>query len=98
MIQKTFSKKGTSCKVTFRVPGEEVQVGAAVLGDFNDWNVEANPLVRRKDGTYSTTLTLETGRTYRFRYLIDSERWLNDPDADKLVANRFGSLDSLLEL
>jgi 1,4-alpha-glucan branching enzyme len=98
MIQKTFSKKKTSCKVTFRVAAGEVQVGAALLGDFNDWNVEANPLTRRKDGTYSTTVTLKTGQAYRFRYLIDSERWLNDEQADKLVANRFGSLDSLLEL
>ncbi len=98
MIQKTFTKKRTSCKVTFRVAGDEVQVAAALLGDFNDWRVEANPLTRRKDGSYSTTLTLKPGQSYRFRYLIDGERWLNDEQADRLVANRFGSLDSLVEL
>ncbi len=98
MIQKTFTKTGASCRVTFRVPSEEVQVGAELLGDFNDWRVEANPLTRRKNGSYSTTLTLRTGQSYRFRYLIDGERWLNDEQADKLVANRFGSLDCLLEL
>ncbi len=98
MLSKAFSRKGTSCKVTFRLSGAEVQVGASVLGDFNDWSPGAHPLRRRRDGTYSATVSLPAGRVYRFRYLVDDERWLNDEQADKLVPNRFGSLDSLIEL
>jgi 1,4-alpha-glucan branching enzyme len=98
MIKKTYSKSGASCTVTFRLAGDEVEGAAAVLGDFNDWDREKDPLQERKDGSWSTTLRLEGGRAYRFRYLIDDKRWLNDEEADSLVANRFGSMDGVLEL
>jgi len=98
MIKKTYSKTGSSCTVTFRLPGDEMEAKAAVLGDFNDWDRERDLLQERKDGTWSTTLYLDAGRTYRFRYLIDDKRWLNDEEADSLIPNRFGSMDGVLEL
>lgn len=98
MIKKTYSKTGSSCTVTFRLPGDEVEAKVAVLGDFNEWNRDSDLLQERKDGTWSTTLHLDAGRAYRFRYLIDDKRWLNDEEADSLVANRFGSMDGVLEL
>jgi 1,4-alpha-glucan branching enzyme len=98
MIKKTYSKNGTTCTVTFRLPGDEIESSAAGLGDFNEWSREADLLQERKNGTWSTTLYLETGKTYRFRYLIDDKRWLNDDEADELKPNRFGSLDGIVEI
>jgi hypothetical protein len=38
------------------------------------------------------------GRRYRFRYLLDGERWANDGAADDYVANDFGVDDSVIDL
>lgn len=43
------------------------------------------------NGDWKYTLELERGREYQFRYLINGEQWLNDPNAAKYVPNPFGS-------
>jgi hypothetical protein len=60
--------------------------------------VSAHPMKRRKDGSFSVALTLKTGQSYRFRYLLDGERWENDWEADGYVENDFGDEDSLVSL
>jgi hypothetical protein len=52
----------------------------------------------RKDGKISTTVSLQAGETYRFRYLVDGERWENDWGADGYMPNPFGAEDSLIKL
>ena len=99
MISKSYTKSGSSCRVTFRVPTEDLEAEqVSVLGDFNDWDPESHPLKLRKNGTFSVTFSLEAGRPYRFRYLADGERWFNDEQADSTERNRFGTEDAVLEL
>lgn len=96
MLKKSYSKSGRSCRVTFKLPTEAEQ--AALLGEFNAWNPEANPMKRRKDGTFSVTVSLDAGQEYRFRYLIDGKEWTNDDYPDAVVLNRFGDEDCLVSL
>jgi 1,4-alpha-glucan branching enzyme len=98
MIKKTFHKSGKTCRVTFSVPS---QVGARevhLCGEFNEWNESSHPLKLRKDGSFSTTLTLETAQSYRFRYLLDGARWENESAADAHAPNPFGSDDSIIRV
>ena len=44
------------------------------------------------------TVDLDAGRAYRFRYLLDGQRWDNDWAADAYVANDFGGDDSVVDL
>jgi hypothetical protein len=44
------------------------------------------------------TVSIPTGRPYRFRYFLDGERWENDFSADDYTPNPFGSDDSVLKL
>jgi len=96
MIAKTYSKSASKCRVTFRLPEEAATEEVCVLGEFNDWDPTTHPLKARKNGTFSTTVSLESGQSYRFRYLADGDRWLNDDEADGLDLNQYGSLDSIL--
>lgn len=84
---KQFSKSKPACKVTFLLPAEALEgaKSVAVLGEFNDWSAEAAPLKKQKDGTFKTTVELQAGKEYQFRYLIDGARWENDWEADKYV-------------
>jgi hypothetical protein len=85
----------TTVRRTFRLPasvGERV----ALVGELNGWSPTANPM--RRDGDwFTTTLDLEPGRIYRYRYLVDGERWENDWAADAYVPNAFGTEDSVVQ-
>ena len=47
-----------------------------------------------KEGKFSTTVDLESGKEYQFRYLIDETRWVNDSEADKFVPTIYGDSDN----
>jgi 1,4-alpha-glucan branching enzyme len=83
--------------VTFRLPPEVGADTITVVGDFNGWSESATPLTRTDDG-FSVTLSLEVGKAYRFRYLIDGVRWENDWAADDYRPNDFGGDDSVVDL
>ena len=89
---------GGSVEVTFEVDPAVNAQRANLCGDFNDWNNDAHPMQRRDDGGFTVTLQLEPGRSYRFRYLLDGERWENDWAADDYVRNEYGGDDSLVDL
>jgi 1,4-alpha-glucan branching enzyme len=98
-VPKTsYVKTSRKCKVTFELPAAVGAASATVVGDFNDWSPHATTMTKRKDGRFSTTLTLETGREYRYRFLLDGERWENDWQAHSYVVNDFGSEDSVVKL
>jgi hypothetical protein len=46
----------------------------------------------------SLTVSLGTGRAYRFRYLLDGQRWDNDWAAGAYVRNGFGGDDPVVDL
>ena len=95
-MKKTYAKTGKSCRVTFSLPAEANAKSATLCGDFNDWDKEKHVLKRRKDGSFSATISLDQGAEYRFRYWVDGERWENDWAADKYLPNEFGSEDSVV--
>ena len=99
MITKNYTKTGKVCRVTFRhTPTEDTQK-VRLLGEFNQWGSSSTDLLKkRKDGSFSITLSLDSGREYRFRYLLDDTTWENDNSADSYVANVFGSQDAVLSL
>lgn len=91
-MKKDYLKSRHLCKVTFSLPKAAVKDAKSVLllGDFNDWEEsQAIALTEMTDGSFVTELELDTGREYEFRYLIDSERWENDWEADRYVPSPF---------
>jgi hypothetical protein len=96
--KKQYIKAGKSCKVTFRLPKEAAPAArmVTVVGDFNNWNVTETKMKKLKSGDFTTTLELSSNREYRFRYLIDANRWENDWFADKYIPNRYGDDDSVI--
>ncbi|MFN3851814.1 MAG: isoamylase early set domain-containing protein [Spirosomataceae bacterium] len=86
-LAKEFSTANPVCKVTFTVSKDAVN-GAkevALLGEFNGWNPATNLLKKQKNGTYTTSIELEAGKEYAFRYLADGQYWFNDDAADKYI-------------
>jgi Carbohydrate-binding module 48 (Isoamylase N-terminal domain) len=82
--------------VTFTLPAEVQAERVALCGEFNGWSAEDTQLERGGDGTWRVTVALEPGRSYRYRYLLDGERWENAWQADRYVANPYGGVDSVV--
>jgi len=86
MITKKAQPDGTT-RITFSVDDERP---VSVVGDFNDWNPFANPLIRRSNGSRSASTTVPTGTKLCFRYLAEGGEFYNDPHADALESNGMG--------
>ena len=98
MLKKVYSETGDACQVTFELPEQVEAQTACLCGEFNDWNTADHPMTLREDGSFTITLSLQPGRQYRFRYLLDGTRWENDWAADSYIPNPIGSEDSALQV
>jgi len=95
-IRKQYLKSKPVCKATFRIPEEmgSSAESAHIVGDFNNWTFFSTPMEKLKSGAFKTTLELEPGREYQFRYLLDKEIWENESDADKSVPTPYGDSEN----
>jgi 1,4-alpha-glucan branching enzyme len=96
MPKKDFTKTGRSCRVTFELPAEVNAQKAVLCGEFNQWSQSSHPMKRRKDGSFTLTISLKPGQQYRYKFLLDGERWENDWAAEAYLPNEHGSEDSVV--
>jgi hypothetical protein len=80
--------------VVFTLPASVQAETVALTGEFNGWSRTATFLERGGDGTWRATVALAPGR-YQYKYLLDGERWENDPQAET-ISNPYGSVDSVI--
>ena len=86
-LSKKYLKTRPVSKVTFKLPAAVAGAArqAALVGEFNGWDPRATRMRRLKSGEFKTTVDLEVGREYQFRYLLDDDQWTNDDAADRYV-------------
>lgn len=82
-------------KVTFTMPALEDVEALYLVGDFNNWSINAHPMERGADGAWSLTLPLAPG-SYQFRYYDNKNQWHNDWAADSYVPNQYGGDNSIV--
>jgi AMP-activated protein kinase-like protein len=69
----------------------------AVAGTFNQWDLNAAPLVPAgTSGVWTTTLALPVGQ-HQYAFVVDGARWVADPAAPG-VDDGFGRRNSLMAL
>jgi 1,4-alpha-glucan branching enzyme len=95
-IRKQYLKSKPICKVTFKITPEAGGSArtATVVGDFNNWSSTANPMKRLKNGAFTATIDLETGKQYQFRYLLDKTKWENDGQSDRYAPTPYGDSEN----
>ena len=91
-ITKQYLKSKPVCKVTFTVPAEEAHE-VKVVGTFNEWNTEATPLKKLKNGNFKGTVNLDKDQSYEFRYIVDGS-YTNDEQADAYAWNDFAAAEN----
>lgn len=71
----------------------------AVVGDWNDWNPEAQPLQDSDgDGVWELSIKIDRGGEYKYQFLVNGEKWIPDPKAPLKVKDGFGGTNSILDI
>ena len=96
MVQKTYLKTKDLCKVKFSVDADDAK-SVKILGLNNDWN---NPVVmsKKKTGEFSIEVSLPKNTAHQFKYLVDEDKWINDPQSDSFSPDAFGGTNSVISL
>ena len=71
----------------------------SVVGDWNGWDPQRDRLRDPDgDGVWEIRLRLRRGQEARYQFLVDGERWLDDPQAPLRVEDGFGGTSSVLQI
>lgn len=68
-----------------------------LVGDFNDWNPVATPMVEVESGVWVVTIKVAPGQ-HEFRYREDGDIYHTDFAAFGVVRNAFGGFNSLVDV
>ena len=85
--------KAKAVEVAFCLPADVRADAVAPCAEFNESYPEAVQLQREDDGTWLATVALELGHAYRYRDLLDGERWEKAWGAEWHVPDPHGSDD-----
>ncbi len=96
MVQKTYFKTKDYCKVKFSLKVENAET-VEILGLNSDWE-NSITMRKKKDGTFACDVTLPKNINHEFKYLINSNEWLNEAEADAQHPNTFGGSNSVIIL
>jgi hypothetical protein len=67
----------------------------ALVGEFNDWDPAATPMLREPGGAWHVALPLNTGR-HVYAFVVDGTAWVADPQAPLAPERWFGTRNSVL--
>lgn len=96
MVQKTYFKTKDYCKVKFSFNVENAET-IEILGLNSDWE-NSILMGKKKDGSFSAEVSLPKNSQHEFKYRVNASEWLNEPEADSVNANVFGSSNSVIVL
>lgn len=68
----------------------------AVIGDFNDWQPGALEMVECVSGVWRAILPEPTPGEYEYKFLVDRDRWLDDPENGLKRPDGYGGFNSVL--
>jgi 1,4-alpha-glucan branching enzyme len=68
----------------------------SVAGDFNGWSQIATPLQRNGSGLWTTDIAIPRTGHFEYKYIINGQRWIEDPSNGMKAPDNHGGLNSVL--
>jgi len=65
-------------------------------GNFNGWNTTRSQLAKDSSGLWQLAIEAPQPGRYQYKFLIDGERWMEDPTNGMKVPDNYGGLNSVL--
>ena len=69
----------------------------ALVGSFNNWDKDADPMLRRPDGVFEFIISLNPG-DYRYKFVLNGSVWIADPRNHHTQPDNMGGVNSLLRV
>jgi hypothetical protein len=70
----------------------------ALVGSFNDWQTKDCEMVRIRPGLWEGMIDAPRRGTYRYKFVIDRSRWIDDPENPLRIEDGFGGFNSLITI
>lgn len=83
--------------VTFFYHDDEANT-VALAGDFNNWNSVQNFFEKEVNGIWRVTVKGLTQGRYRYKFVINNERWVDDPANGLKEVDHFNGFNSVLNI
>ncbi|MCY3834287.1 MAG: isoamylase early set domain-containing protein [Chloroflexi bacterium] len=90
MVTKT-QRTDDTVQVCFYTEAMPEAESVNLVGSFDDWDENAHPMRRLKDGRFMAIKRFEANSRHEYRYLVNGQMWINEAEADSYTANPFGS-------
>jgi serine protease AprX len=68
----------------------------SVAGEFNGWSQAATPLKRNESGLWVTEIVVPQAGRFEYKFLINGQRWIEDPSNGMKAPDNYGGLNSVL--
>jgi serine protease AprX len=68
----------------------------SLASDFNSWNTGSNALTKDAAGLWLCKIATPGPGRYEYKFVVDDERWIEDPGNGMRVPDGFGGLNSVL--
>ena len=68
----------------------------SLCGDFNDWLTNKNRLEKQSSGFWQTEIEMPPPGKYRYKFVIDGNRWTEDASHALKEADGFGGFNSVI--
>jgi pimeloyl-ACP methyl ester carboxylesterase len=92
--QKPARPSASGRVVKFSLKDHPKAKSVALAGTFNNWNTESTPMTRNGPD-WSVKINLTPG-TYRYKFVVDKERWTVDPENSQTEDDGEGHVNSVV--
>jgi serine protease AprX len=79
--------------ITFYLHAKQTE-SVGVVGTFNDWHPEV--LQEVFEGAWRVSIPRLPSGEYRYKFILDNQRWINDPENVNVTADGFGGYHSII--
>jgi 1,4-alpha-glucan branching enzyme len=93
-MRKDNSKQKTK-KIQFSVKAADAKK-VSLVGEFNNWNPDADPMQRDENDTWTKAKMLSPGNI-EYKFWVDGE-WMQDPENLRACPNRFGTQNNVAKV
>jgi len=84
-------------KVTIAYRPDTWVESVALVGSFNNWDKDADPMTRRADGVFEFVIALNPG-SYRYKFVLNGSAWIPDPSNNHTQPDDMGGVNSVLRV
>jgi 1,4-alpha-glucan branching enzyme len=93
-MRKINSKQNTKA-IQFSLQAGDVGK-VSLVGEFNNWNPDADPMKRDGNGKWKKTKKLPAGNI-EYKFWVDGV-WMQDPENIRTCPNCFGTLNNIVKV